>query len=135
MTDETDMQLQQDDPTPAAPLIVHLNERDRFRTVPLQWPVKVGDAELHSVVIRRLTTREVADFIESLATHKGNIRFPIFCDERGVLIPNEVWDQLDDDDVAALEEASADFLPRRLRQALDASVPSPGAPTAPSSGA
>lgn len=74
--------------------------------------------------------------IEQLLTRNpdAKVRLPLFRDERGEPIPDEVMDALDDDDRLALDEAAANFLPRRFRGLAERdSGPDIGATTAASS--
>lgn len=100
-----------------APRIV--SSRPREREINLDWPVEFSGRKYIKIIIRRLTAAEVAKFqsdIEALlkSDPSAQIRFPLFRDDCGALIPNEVMDALDDDDRFALEAAAADFLPRRF---------------------
>ena len=108
--------------------------RERFRTIALDWPVADGERIYRSISVRRMTAKQVADFIEALRAQTGESDFaiPIFCDENLELIPQRVMDGLDDDDRVMLEEAASDFLPRRFRGNNQSDLaPSTGAPTAP----
>lgn len=97
-----------------------VSARPRSKEIDLQWPVEFDGREYKTITLVRLTAAEVAEFqseIESLLKNDPDtrVRFPLFRDESGETIPDEVMDALDDDDRFALEEAAADFLPRRFR--------------------
>lgn len=114
MTEELNLEA------PAAMPARILSDRPRAKTIDLQWPVEFNGREYRSVTLVRLTAGEVAAFqseIEKLlsADPDAKVRFPLFRDERGESIPDEVMDALDDDDRYSLEESAADFLPRRFR--------------------
>lgn len=115
--------------TDTNPRIVGGGARDR--AVALAWPVAHGAATIDAIHVRRLTVKEVADYIEALRASppEAVVRFPMYCDAAGAPIPPEVLDALDDDDMLALEEAARDFLPRRFR-AEAAPPPGSGAATA-----
>lgn len=95
-------------------------DRPRVKVIDLQWPIEFDGREYRAIAITRLTAGEVAQFQaeieELLKDHPDTkVRFPLFRDESGAVIPDEVMDALDDDDRFALDEAAADFLPRRYR--------------------
>jgi hypothetical protein len=93
--------------------------------VPLEWPVTVDGQVVDHVVIRRMTTKEVVDFVERLQQDgdNGPVRFPM------VDLPDDVLDALDDDDAAAINEAVVSFLPLRLRVLVGGTPPRPGEDT------
>lgn len=109
-------------------------------TYPLQFPKTIDGIEYKEISIRRLTAKEVADWFEEvriLSLSNPDAPTP---DLPMIAAPRDVLDQLDDDDMLMLEEASNDFLPRRLKSALkvdEKSVSSPvtGKPSEPSSAA
>lgn len=97
-----------------------VSDRPRSKTIELQWPIEFNGREYRSVTVARLTAGEVAEFqaeIEKLMANDpdAKVRFPLFRDENGEVLAEDVMDALDDDDRFALEEAAADFLPRRFR--------------------
>jgi hypothetical protein len=107
----------------------------RAKTIPLEWPVAFAGQEYRAVTGSRLTAAEVARFqseIEQLlrSDPDAKVRLPLFRDERGEPVPDEVMDALDDDRLA-LDEAAANFLPRRFRGLAEQdSGPDIGATTA-----
>lgn len=116
-----------------------VSDRPRAATIPLGWPVEYAGRVYTTIIVARLTAAEVARFqdeIEQLLTSGSDtkVRLPLFRDERGEPVPNEVMDALDDDDRLALDEAAANFLPRRFRGLAERdSGPDIGACTAASS--
>lgn len=82
----------------------------REKTVPLQWPVEFGDALYESIVIRRITGGEVADYMDRL--QRGERLMPPVVD-----CPVEVYEAMDADDQFMVDEAAMDFLPRQLKTA------------------
>lgn len=102
--------------------------RPRHRTVPLDFPLTFADRTWSEIHLRRLTAGDVAAYVEDLrerlkADPNATSRPPIFVDEAGTPIPPGLFEALDDDDAAALDEAAEDFLPRRFR-AMTESRPS-----------
>jgi hypothetical protein len=112
-------------------------DRPRAKTVPLEWPVEYAGKVYDAVTLVRLTAGDVIKFSRELETALKNdpdapVRFPIFKDDSGAPIPDEVLDALDDDDRMTLDEAAVDFLPRRFRalaaQGSTLETPGDGAP-------
>ena len=104
--------------------------KPRSRTIDLEWPVEFEGTVYETITIRRLSAREVADFIESLRDdpNKDEARWPMYD------VPGAVLDALDDDDSLTLNEVALAFLPRRFRAAPDAaSTQSTGSDTEPKS--
>lgn len=93
-----------------------MNEADRRRVVQLAWPLSLNGKEYHEIHLARLTTKEVATFVEQLSKMPEDTRFvwPIFKDAEGTIIPAEVMEALDDDDRTDLDKVALDFLPRRF---------------------
>lgn len=112
-----------------------VSDRPRFKTIDLDWPVEFDGKIYKSVQIVRLTAGDVARFqdeIEALlkSDPNGRVRFPLFKDEDGNDIPQEVMDAMDSDDRDNIDEAAASFLPRRFRvAAAQDSGPDTGANT------
>lgn len=122
----------------AAPVVVFVEASKRWRAVDLEHPVMVGDKLIRTVTVMRMNTAQVAAWYDSIDPSKMLIkRFPMFYDETGARVPDDVIDALDDDDGVRLVEAAADFLPRRFLANLTGSdsAPATGEPTAPSSDA
>jgi len=88
--------------------------KERHIDVPLDWPIEFDGKTYDSVRIRRVTGREVEQFLSALAAAKeGALLLPppmLDC-------PIEVYDALDDDDRFKIEEAMLSFFPRRMREA------------------
>ena len=121
---------------PAAPPVddaVTIDHADsRMKMFPLAWPVTYQGASHEAIGLCRMTAKQVADFVAQLgavgaADPNAILRFPIFVDATGTLLPDALLDGLDADDADMLNEAAVDFLPRRFRA-------SSGPVTAPSSG-
>jgi len=125
----------------AVPEIVYL--KPRVTMVPLEWPVKVDGVEYREIGLKRMSVKEVSEFVEAISGDNG--RFPIFVDVAGEPVSEVVLNVLADDDMLMLTEKMRDFLPRRFRVGTPAanqtsdqssqsvSPSSPGAPTAPMS--
>ena len=91
-----------------------VSPKERTAVVPLDWPVEFGGQVYETITIRRVSAREVEEFIEAISTHKDgepNVKAPM------IDCPQEVYEAMDDDDRLRLEEALVPFLPRRLQQA------------------
>jgi hypothetical protein len=104
--------------SPTAPVEspIHRRSTERLKTQALEWPVEYAGKLYEDIVVRRMTTAEVAGFIEQMESSKGVafFRFPMFYHPDGTRLPDGLIDQLDDDDVVALTAVAADFLPRRF---------------------
>jgi len=125
-------------PTEKPAAIVHT--RDRVAIVALDWPLTVDGKLLTSVVVKRLTTKEVAAFLAKVqaAPDDEEARYPMFFDRDGGPISDEVFDQFDDDDSVKLNKVALDFLPQRFRPGattISSSGPEAGENTAASSAA
>lgn len=118
MTTETDQ-----------PVVAFVNEAGRSATITLDWPVTLDGKVYDRIMLKRLTVREVAAFVETIGAKDGSqrIRFPIFVAQDGSPIPEAVLDGLDDDDAARLDEAATSFLPRRFAGAMEGRTPPSGA--------
>ena len=90
---------------------------DRMATVPLEWPVQVDGAEVAAVTLRRLTGGEVAAIQEQMMGDASSEAALIaaFADQ-----PLDVISGLDADDFLTLKDRVFDFLPKRIRAALEA---------------
>lgn len=114
------------------PVARDIGEKPTFARVTLEYPKEFEGREYREITIVRLTAGEVAQFqdeIEALlqTNPEARVRFPLFRDAEGAILPEEVMDIIDDDDRLALEEAAANFLPRRFRGVMDsASGPANG---------
>lgn len=107
--------------------------RARAKTLPLAWPLTVNGKTIDKIVLRRLTSKQVQDFIGGIKDQEAEVRFPMFYDIDGNQLPDEVMDALDDDDAVMLNGEALDFLPQRWRQptAGESSPPAAGANTGP----
>jgi hypothetical protein len=94
---------------------------ERFRAVPLAWPVEHGGKIYAEIGLKRLTAGEVAAFQEAIAKLPDGAAasWPIYRDADGLAVPAEVLDALDDDDKFEIDKAVRDFLPRRFHDALE----------------
>ena len=96
---------------PVARIVTNL---PRERLIPLQFEVEF-DGELYTDIrVRRLTGAEVALYYEQVQAGYRSARPPT------VDCPDEVYAALDDDDRYDVEAAAIDFLPRRLKEGIDA---------------
>lgn len=88
-----------------------VSTKPRSTTVALDHPVEFDGKLYESVTIRRVTGKQVDDFIRASAALKEGEPQP----QLPVLdFPREVYDEMDDDDRLRVEEALLPFLPRRL---------------------
>ena len=87
----------------------------RFKSVPLQYPLKVDGKSLKSITVKRVT----GAVVKTLQNTIGDGGFALdrlaeyFIDQ-----PIAVLDALDQDDYATVLETIVDFLPARLREAM-----------------
>lgn len=99
--------------------------KQRLKTVQLEWPLEYEGQSIEQVTLRRLTGGEVAGLQDAMmaegATDAGMIA--AFADQ-----PEAVIAALDADDFYTLKDAVVDFLPRRIRQALEAVLAEETAP-------
>lgn len=86
----------------------------REKVIPLEFPVEFNGDLYDEIKVRRLTGAEVARYYEMVQEGYRSPRPPT------VDCPDEVYDALDDDDRYTVEAAAIDFLPRRLREGIDA---------------
>lgn len=106
--------------TSAGPVVRLLDDGRRSRVVPLEWPIEIDGRVVDAVTVRRLNTKDVADFVAAVQSSPSGgdmrlFRFPMFFDIEGNKLSDAVIDALDDDDTATLTEVASDFLPRRFR--------------------
>lgn len=95
------------------------NDKPREKFVPLEWPLTVNGVRYTEVRIRRVTGKEIREFISELQSGK-KLAPPVFD------IPVEVYDALDADDADMLDEEGLDFLPRSVRDLSAGSIPPTG---------
>ena len=86
----------------------------REKIIPLEFEVEFGGQVFSDIRVRRLSGAEVALYYEQVQAGYRSPRPPT------VDCPDEVYDALDDDDRYTVEAAAIDFLPRRLREGIDA---------------
>jgi len=95
------------------------SEKARFKDVPLEWPLMVDGVKLSHVTVRRLKAKEVAALQEGM--QGGGIAevdlVAMFTDQ-----PAEVVGELDQDDLVDIKEVVFGFLPRTVREALEAEI-------------
>lgn len=99
------------------------NDRERFRDVPLEWPLKVDGEQVDKITVRRLKALEVAALQDQMGG-EGVGEFDLllpFVDQ-----PQAVVEGLDQDDLTALKEAVFDFLPQVVRKTLEAAAAEQG---------
>ena len=94
--------------------------RERVKRVDLEWPLVHEGREYREIFVKRLNAGEVAELMREIdamreADPQGRVRWPIFVDADGALIPDAVMDGMDDDDKLAIDAVATDFLPRRFR--------------------
>lgn len=86
----------------------------REKLIPLQFEVEFNGDLYTDIRVRRLTGAEVALYYEQVQAGYRSARPPT------VDCPDEVYDAIDDDDRYDVEAAAIDFLPRRLKEGIDA---------------
>lgn len=123
---------------PTGPVIRLVDDPRRSREVLLEWSIEVDGRVIDRIVIRRMTTRDVAEFVDAVQSVGSNVklvRFPMFFDGSGNKLPSEAIDALDEDDAETVMEIASGFLPRRFKVDGGASASTTGDRTEPSSGA
>lgn len=100
--------------------------------IALDYPFTHDGYLYDRIVLRRLTTRQVAVYVSSLQKKVETqadepVNVPMYFRADGAPVPDEViQDCLIDDDTVRLEAVAMDFLPRRFRDSLQAaSTPDP----------
>jgi len=107
-----------------APVAKIVSTRERERKIPLEFEVEYDGKTYTEVTVRRVTGKEIEDYMEVLASSKERIVPPM------IDCPLAVYEAMDDDDRFAIDTAMRDFLPRRLRVAAESgSVPHSGEST------
>ncbi len=92
----------------------------RLKTVELEWPLDRPDGEtITTITLRRLTGGEVAELQEAMTGDNATDAAMIaaFADQPAAIIA-----ALDADDFMELKEAVVDFLPKRIRSALETAL-------------
>lgn len=117
MTDETSTTAISEqpaaDPAPAARIVT---DRITSRIVPLEWPVEFDGKVYHQIRVHRVTGKEMRDFMEKIRAGADDLLPPM------VDCPLEVWEALDADDQFAIDQAAAEFMPRRLKDLQQAAA-------------
>ena len=88
--------------------VTHTRNAERFEVVMLEWPVEYDGKLYDRVTVRRMSTSEVAAFVEAAIADK-KAPLPMLD------APQAVLDELDEDDAVALNKVVEDFLPRSWR--------------------
>lgn len=100
-------------------ITIEHRRQGRLETLTLDWPLSVNGEEVDKIQMRRLTGGEVAALQDAMlgdgASEVGLVA--AFCDQ-----PADVIAQLDADDFLTLKDRVADFLPQRIRRALEAAL-------------
>ena len=94
-----------------------VTDKARIALVDLDWPVEYNGKMFTRVMLRRITVGELAEWQRQVSKRGEDeeIRLPLFRDENGEDIPEEVWNAMDQDDLDMLGEEAIPFLPRRFR--------------------
>lgn len=87
-----------------------VSPKERERTVPLEYPIEFDGKTYDAIRVRRVTGREVEEFMRALADDGAAMPPMVDC-------PRAVYDAMDDDDRFEVDQAMLDFLPRRLKVA------------------
>jgi hypothetical protein len=92
-------------PAPTARIV---SDKVREKLVPLEYPVEFDGQTYDVIKVRRVSGQQMAAFLDKVRSGADFVLAPM------VDCPVEVWDALDADDQAAVDEAAREFLPRRL---------------------
>lgn len=92
------------------------NGKPRFKAIDLDYPLQINGEPLVAITVRRLTGGEVAEVQAKIEEHGFQFEplMEAFTDQ-----PQEVIDHLDQDDRDKLEATVLDFLPVKMRNALE----------------
>lgn len=99
-----------------APEPRYTSEAPRSKFIPLEWPVEFDGKVYHQVRVHRVTGKEMRDFLEKLRTAERAVMPPM------IDCPLEVWEGMDADDQQTIDEAAAEFTPKRLKALHQAAV-------------
>lgn len=114
MTDEiTTTEQPSSEPTPA-PIARVIYSGEHEKLVPLEWPVEFGGVTYSEIRVRRVSGKEVRDYLEALRTSEADILPPM------IDCPVAVWNAMDADDQEAIDRATMAFTPKRLKAIFDA---------------
>lgn len=98
---------------PAAPPVAKIiSPVDREKVVPLTYPVEFNGTVYSSITVRRVTGKEVKDYLDKIGVEAFTLPPTIDC-------PFEVWEAMDADDQLVVDEAAMAFMPRRLKVAVE----------------
>lgn len=98
----------------------HTNAKPRTASITLEWPLDLDEVALDVITLRRLTGGEVAALQETMMAGGSEAdMLAAFCDQ-----PADIIAQLDADDYLELKARVVDFLPKRLREMMEAAAPS-----------
>jgi hypothetical protein len=86
----------------------------RSKEIALDWPVEFDGKMYDAITVRRVSAAEVSTYVSLIS--QGD---PAAAKLPTIDCPLEVWRALDADDAAKVEEACVDFLPLRLKSALE----------------
>jgi hypothetical protein len=99
-------------PAPA----VFLGNKPREKRIELEWPFLYDGATYDHVIVRRMTTGQVAEFISNASKSQSSFsHFPMYFDEKGASLTDDILKMFDEDDYATCSEVALDFLPRRFQ--------------------
>ena len=107
---------------PRPQLLVN-GDRQRERTIKLEWPVEYDGRRYDEIVVRRMIGAEVTRLSDLIvAEFDDSDLFALVCDTPAVVIR-----ALDQDDWLAVREAVLSFLPRRFREVFTSTGAKPEA--------
>lgn len=91
-----------------------VSPKERSAIVPLEYPIEFDGVTYDTVTVRRVTAKEVSDFIDVVAKSEdgADVKAPM------IDCPQEVYEAMDDDDRLRVEQALLPFLPLRLKQGV-----------------
>ena len=112
------------------PVVVDLSGRPMSKDFDLKWPRSVDSVEIWKVVAHRISTAEVAAFIDRVrsAADGDDLPYPIFRRVDGASLTAAEWGALHPDDTDALLRDAEDFLPGRWK-VMKANLPEPSLPS------
>lgn len=90
-----------------------VNPEGRSKIIPLRFPVEFDGKVWEGIEVRRCTGSEITAYFDEMSPDKGFVLPPV------IQCPMEVWNVLDADDQADVDEAAQAFMPRRLKAAVE----------------
>jgi hypothetical protein len=96
-------------PPANAPVARFISGPVRTTTYKLVWAFEYDGRVYEEITIRRLSAKEVDDFIQEIRSGNTDARLPMFG------VPDAVLDAMDADDSTALNEVAKPFMPVALR--------------------